>query len=103
MVFHKNKGNSKYSGIMLIVQKTGTEEAKTITNFVKNEVFESSSQLSFLKVVKRHAKDAKLKMARTGGRSGKIKIKRTEDKHPKTNSIPLCYLLSMFPKKPQKE
>jgi hypothetical protein len=62
---------------MLIVQKIGTNDAKTIANFVKNEVFESSSQLSFLKVVKRHAKDAKLKMAITGVIMGKIKIKRT--------------------------
>ncbi|GAH18347.1 unnamed protein product [marine sediment metagenome] len=61
---------------MLTVQNNGTKDANTIANFVKNEVFESSSQLSFLKVVKRHAKDAKLKTAITGVIMGKIKIKR---------------------------
>jgi hypothetical protein len=62
---------------MLTVQKIGITDAKTITNFVKNEVFESSSQLFFLKVVKRHAKDAKLKTAIMGVIMGKTKIKRT--------------------------
>ncbi len=74
--FHKNKGNAKNSGIMLMVQKIGIIAAKTITNFVRNEIFESSSQFSFLKLVKRHAKDAKLKMEINGVIIGNTKINR---------------------------
>ncbi|GAG78136.1 unnamed protein product [marine sediment metagenome] len=61
---------------MLTVQKNGIIAAKTIINFVIKEIFVSSSQLSFLKVVKRHAKEAKLKIEITGVMIGNTNIKR---------------------------
>ena len=76
MLFHKKTGSSKNSGIMLTVQKIGIIAAKTIINFVIKEIFVSSSQLSFLKVVKRHAKEAKLKIEITGVMIGNTNIKR---------------------------
>ena len=76
MLFHKKIGRAKNSGIMLTVQKIGIRAAKTIISFVKKEVSVSSSQLSFLKVVKRHAKEAKLKIEITGVMIGKTNIKR---------------------------
>jgi hypothetical protein len=76
MLFHKKTGSSKNSGIMLTVQKIGIKAAKTIISFVKKEIFASSSQLSFLKVVKRHAKEAKLRIEITGVIIGKTNIKR---------------------------
>jgi len=76
MLFHKKSGSSKNSGIILTVQKIGIRAAKTIINFVKKEISVSSSQLSFLKVVRRHAKEAKLKTEITGVIIGKTNIKR---------------------------
>jgi len=76
MLFHKKIGRAKNSGIILAVQKIGITAAKTITIFVNNDVSVSSSQLSFLKVVKRHAKEAKLKIEITGVMIGKTNIKR---------------------------
>jgi pyoverdine/dityrosine biosynthesis protein Dit1 len=75
-ISHKYKGNLRNSGIILTVQKIGIKAIKTITNFVRNEIFESSSQLSFLKVVRRHAKDAKLKMEINGVTIGNTKINK---------------------------
>ena len=76
MLFHKKSGSSKNSGIMLTVQKIGIKAAKTIISFVIKEIFVSSSQLSFLKVVKRHANEAKLKIEITGVMIGNTNIKR---------------------------
>jgi hypothetical protein len=76
MIFHRKSGSAKNSGIMLTVQKSGIKAAKTIISFVIKEISVSSSQLSFLKVVKRHAKEAKLNIEITGVMIGKTNIKR---------------------------
>jgi len=74
MVFHRNKGKSKYSGIIVIVQKIGIIHANTIDNFVMKDTLESSSQLSFLNVVKCQAKEAKLNIEIMGVTRGKTNI-----------------------------
>lgn len=70
---------------MLIVQKMGKIENKTIRNLVAAEVSDSS-QLSFLNVVNLHAMDAKLNIAIIGVIKGKTNINKINKAfNPKKN------------------
>ena len=76
MLLHKYTANTKYSGIITTAQKIGKIENTTIAIFVNKETFVSSSHLFLRKVVKRHAKEAKLNTEIRGVANGNTKIRR---------------------------
>jgi len=76
ITLHKNDANVKNSGKTTIEQNMGSIAEIPIITQVIIDILVSSSHLSFLKVVNRHAKDAKLKTDITGVIIGKTNIKR---------------------------
>ncbi len=76
ITFHRKSAKIRYRGKTTIEQNMGSIAAIPIITQVIIDILVSSSHLSFLKVVNRHAKDAKLKTDITGVIIGKTNIKR---------------------------